>query len=152
MPDLQRASAIDWLYTVEPAFSRRLTAPVRPIEDVAAVHPLLVTLGTALDQQLGQWPEGLVPKLLEGSSLLQDVLAQLGPARLLRLLAWFETAGLPRGEELIDALLRDERSEAGRHLRATLGELQRQSLLARIFHPDRLALLQSVVSSQKDAL
>lgn len=152
MPDLQRASATDWLHAVEPEFSRRLTAPVRPIEDVAAVHPLLVALGIALDQHLSQHGDGLGPKLLDGITLVQEVLAQLGPARMLRLLAWFETADLPRGEELIDALLHDDRSEAGRHLRATLGELQRQSLLARIFHPDRLALLQSVVSSQKDAL
>ena len=55
--------------------------------------------------------------------------------------------------DLLDALLGDDRTDAGRLLRATLGELHRQSLLTRIFHPDRLALLlQAVVSSQKEAL
>lgn len=155
MPDLQRASAIDWLHAVEPEFCRRLTNPVRRIEDLAGVRPLLVELGAALDQ-LSVRNAGEVSLTLgqaEVAADFREVLVQLGPARFLRLLTWCDSAEVARDGDLLEALLADNRTEAGRQLRATLSELHRQSLLTRIFHPDRLALLlQAVISSQKDTL
>jgi len=153
MPDLHRSSAIAWLSAVEPGFDGRLTAPMRPIEDLAAIHPLLVELGEALDHVRARQPDQLVPMLLDETtvSTLREVLAQLGPARMLRLIAWFEDGDLSESERLFDALVRDDLSAAGQLLRNMLRELHRQALLARIFSLERLALLQAITSSQKEA-
>ena len=150
MPNLQRQSSIAWLHAIEPEFSRRVGQPVRAIEDLAEVHPRLVDLGTSLDELTSAEPSEIETRLLADDTVrhLREVLAQLGPARLLRVLAWIETAP-PRGEEILDALVQDDRTDAGHALRGILRELQRQALLARIFHPDRLALLQAVTTTQK---
>lgn len=155
MPDLHRSSALAWLNGVAPSFARRCSAAIRPLEDVAAVHPLLVEFGAALDRACDARPACVVPALLGGAAgaELREVLAQLGPARLLRLLAWFDGAPLPEHERLREALLADGLSDAGEVLHAMLRELHRQALLARIFSPDRLAaLLRACSTDRKEAV
>jgi len=151
MPDLERQSSIAWLHAVEPEVSSRLGVPVRPIEDLPEIRPLLVALGRALDQPDAHIPGGLAIGLATGDTveILREVLAQLGPARLLRVLAWLDTAPLAQGEEVLNALVQDNHSEAGRAIQGILHALHRQALLARIFHPDRLAMLQAATASQK---
>ena len=144
MPDLERHAVLDWLRLAEPATTALGTGLVRPIEVTEAVEPLLVGLG----QRLDSYPDpSSAASLLAAGDLapLREVLAQLGIARLLRLLTWLDAAGTTPEGGLPDALLRDDSTEAGLALRATLATLHRQTLLDRLFAPERLEHLTALL-------
>lgn len=135
MLDLSKAACLAWLARAAPPGTARSAPPVMPIEDHPDVAPAIEAFGATLDDAGGRGGEAVGKALLsDGGDTLRSALAQLGTARLLRLVAWIdETDG-----RITDEVLRDDQSEAGRCLRATLAALNRQDLLARIFAPERL--------------
>ena len=144
MPDLERQAVLDWLRLAEPATTSLGAGLVRPIEVAETVEPLLVGLGPQLDSYSA--PPSAVSLLAAGGlAPLREVLAQLGIARLLRLLTWLDAAGTTPESGLPDALLRDDSTEAGLALRATLATLHRQTLLDRLFAPERLEHLTALL-------
>lgn len=140
MPDLERSSVLDWLHRTEPRIAACVASPVRGIEDAPEVRALLMELGTAVDTGS---PEKVGRGLAEDGGLtMREVVAQLGVARMLRLIEWLDSAeAVEAAGALRVALLRDDTTEAGRLLRSTFDALHRQDLLARIFAPERLRAL-----------
>lgn len=151
MPDLERSSVLDWLRQTEPRIAARVASPIRSIEDAQEVRALLMDLGLALDagspDRVGR---GLAK---DDARVAREIIAQLGVARMLRLLEWIDGATAPEAAAILRiALLQDDTSEAGRALRSTLDVLHRQDLLARIFAPDRLeALIGASTEPAKEA-
>lgn len=151
MPDLSKATVTSWLQQREPTVATSWKGAVRPVEEEPDVRASLVELGDALDRSLNRNAEGLSAALREEpvQENLRRVLAQLGPARLLRLLHWLSFAGLPKGGQILSNLLRDDPSGAGQALRAFIEELHRQELLARIFSRGRLEALLAACQGQQ---
>ncbi|MDT8362874.1 hypothetical protein RQ765_21435 [Roseomonas mucosa] len=148
MPDLERHAVLDWLRLAEPATTALASGLVRPIEVTEAVEPLLVGLGQRLDSYPD--PSSAASLLTVGDlAPLREVLAQLGIARLLRLLTWLDAAGTTPEGRLPDALLRDESTEAGLSLRAMLATLHRQALLDRLFARERLEHLATLLDDTR---
>ena len=71
----------------------------------------------------------------------REVLAQLGVARMLRLVEWLDGAAGEAADNAQALLLRSDTTEAGRFIRTVLDALHRQDLLGRIFAPERLQAL-----------
>ena len=151
MPDLSKTTVTMWLQERAPSIATLWGGAVRSLEDDADVRVALANLGDALDASLNRDPASLSAKLREPSfqSEFRTVLAQLGPARLLRLLHWLTFAGLPAGEKVVTGLMRAEPSGIGAMLRAAVLELHRQELLARIFSKDRLRILLNACGPQQ---
>ena len=76
-------------------------------------------------------------------------MAQLGAARLLRLLVWFDEAPVGRFNHWPEVLLQDADTEAGACLRAMLTALHRRTLLDRVFAPERLRLLAELLGESR---
>jgi hypothetical protein len=151
MPDLTKSTVIAWLEQREPSVAILAGGAVRPLEDDAEVRTALGKLGHALDASLNRDASVLSGQLCEPSiqTGLRDVLVQLGPARLLRVLHWLTFSGLPAGEKVVAGLLEDEPSGTGAKLRAAVQHLHRQALLARIFSKDRLRILLNACQGQQ---
>ena len=151
MPDLSKTTVTTWLQDRAPAVATLWGGAIRSLEDDGEVRTALATLGHALDTSLNRDAVALSTQLqepaLQGS--FRAVLAQLGPARLLRLLHWLTFAGLPAGDKVVEGLMQDEPSGVGAMLRAAVLELHRQELLARIFSRDRLRNLLSACQPQQ---
>jgi hypothetical protein len=73
---------------------------------------------------------------------LSTVLAQLGAARLMRLLHWLAEIEIPDCHAVIAALIASD-DTTGQALRAAVAAVTRQALLRRIFARDRIAALQA---------
>lgn len=116
--------------------------PTSARED-AARRGAMDRLGAMLDDALARDPERLSATLRSEPvrAELQAILTQFDPAGLLPVLYRLATSGLPRQEEVLDALLAADPSGLGQSLRATLQALHSQELLARIFRPDRVQAL-----------
>ena len=69
-------------------------------------------------------------------------MAQLGAARLMRLLHWLAEIDLPGCNAVISALVGGD-DATGHALRAAIAAVTRRALLRRIFAPDRIAALQA---------
>ncbi|MHB0729934.1 type IVB secretion system protein IcmW [Roseomonas mucosa] len=140
-----------WLQDREPLIAARWKGAVRPVEEEPEVRASLAELGDTLDRSFNRNADGLSTVLREEpvQENLRRVLAQLGPARLLRLLHWLSFSGLPGGGQVLSSLLRDDPSGAGQAVRAFIEELHRQELLARIFSRGRLQALLAACQGQQ---
>jgi hypothetical protein len=153
MPDLSKAKVETWLETQDSEVAKRWGGAVRPIENDADVQNALREMGHTLDQSLNN-NAGRLSATLQGNptqATLRNVLVQLGPARLFRLLHWFSAAGLPEAEKVVGGLLQDEPSGVGQMLRAAVQEMHRQELLARLFSRGRLETLLAACQSSQEA-
>ena len=155
MPDLEKHAVARWLTERQPEGLRFGCDLVRAIEDAPDVLPSLLALGGALDAARARDMAALSDCLC-GDPLRDDlrgVLAQLGAARLLRLLDWLTEATVPDRRRVLDALLAPDQSGAGQALQAAITSCNRQALLARIFAQDRLdALLAACSTPPKETL
>lgn len=137
MPDLSPDAARAWFVDHVPGLDHLADRLVTPIERDPAVAKSLVELGAALEQALGR--EGGVVALGRepAALLLRQILEQLGPMRLVRILSWLVET--PDGRSIAVQMLGsgDDPSE----LRATLHELNKQAVLSRIFAPERIDTL-----------
>jgi hypothetical protein len=145
MPNLEQRAVIDWLTEVRPISAAEEWPPaVRPIEAVADAHQALEELGQALDEfprdNLGAL--SLAIRTTQIRRDLRTVIAQVGAARLLRLLHWFVEQELPDCNAIVAALVEGDTVEA-RALRAAIAALTRRAQLRRLFAPERIAALQA---------
>ena len=74
---------------------------------------------------------------------LKAILAQLDPARLVPVVHRLAISGLPDRHAMMEALLAADPSGSDQVVRAMLDASHRQSVIARIFHPDRVQALRS---------
>ena len=145
MPDLARTSVLEWLHGEEPDKPELATDPVTVVEAAPVVEDALVRLGNALDRSLLEGTESLAATLKAdpGRQELRTVIGQLGLPRSLRVMHWIMQAGIPDGDAVLAAVLEGDETGAGQFLQATLVAAVRPSLLARLYAPERLALLLS---------
>jgi hypothetical protein len=143
MPDLSERIVTDWFTSLRRANSAdEWPPPVRPIEQEADVPARLVATGNAFESHAAD-DLALLSAALRYPPLhdsMTVVMAQLGAARVTRLLHWFAECGLPECHMVIAALLRDD-TEPGRALRAAVEAVTRRAILDRMFGPDRIATL-----------
>ena len=143
MLDLDRDAVTRWLTERQPEGSSPGCELIRPIEAAPEVRPSLLTLGGALGAARERDATTLSAHLC-GDPLRDDLrgaLAQLGAARLLRLLDWLTEDAVPERRRVLEALLAADPSGAGQALRTAIEDYNRQALLARIFSQERLDAL-----------
>jgi hypothetical protein len=142
MPNLEQYAVTAWLTAVRPAAVTEWPPPIRAIETEADNAERLQALGSILD--------GLIPEEVRDLSTalrqaplrddLRAIMAQLGAARLMRLLHWLAEIDLPDCPAVISALVGADDGN-GDALRAAITAVTRRALLRRIFAPDRIAAL-----------
>jgi hypothetical protein len=146
LPDLEQAAVTRWLTELRPHVDAITWPPsIRSLEATGDTPQLAITLGQVLDQ-VGQSDLTLLANALRASPLRDDlsaVLAQLGAARVLRLLHWLSESDVPHCDAVIRGLLSGE-TESGRSLRAAVSAVTRRATLRRIFAPERIAALEEV--------
>ena len=115
---------------------------VRAVETQADNPERLQAFGFLLDQLAERDLRDFSAALREASLRdgLRAVMAQLGAARLMRLLHWLVEIDLPGCDAVISALVGGD-DTTGHALRAAIPAVTRRALLRRIFAPDRLAAL-----------
>ena len=141
MPELDRTPVMDWVAACQPGLLAWTHEPVRAIEDDEAVRLALVELGLSLDAPV--FEGGGLQAAMSGTDAPRDlrtVLAQLGPARLLRMVCWLAAVGSPERAAVLHLLLDGPHPDATA-LRSALDVLNRRELLARIFSEERLQQL-----------
>ena len=143
MPYLEDHAVTDWLTELRPVVDAQEWPPaIRPLEMETGHPEQLVALGRALDD-LEDDHIAELGRMIRMSAFADDLralLAQLGAARLLRILHWLPERGIPECNLVIAALVEGVSPEA-RALRAALAALTRRAILRRIFDPERIALL-----------
>ena len=149
MPNLHQNAVIDWLVGIQPARSQSEWPPsVRPIETQDDAPELLGELGNLLsqfgDDQLQDLSRVLRTQVL--TNPLRETLAQLGAARLFRLLHWLGEREIPDSHLVVAALVEGNSGEA-HALRSAITAFTRRTLLTRLFAPDRLAALQAAAET-----
>ena len=154
MPDLEHRAVTDWLTELRPVVAAQEWPPaVRPLEMEAGHPERLVALGRALDDLEDDHVAELA-RMLRTPRLAEDlraVLAQLGAARLLRILHWLPERGIPECNLVIAGLVEGDAPEA-RAIRAAFAALTRRAILRRIFDPERVALLNAAcIAALKEA-
>lgn len=150
MPDLERSDVLDWLQRTEPRLAGAGVPVFRPVEDTPEVRALLSDFGHALGTASAEQIGGGIGE--DDGATAREVLAQLGVARMLRLVEWLDGAAGGAAHNAQALLLRSDTTEAGRFIRTVLDALHRQDLLGRIFAPERLqALLAASGEPAKEA-
>jgi hypothetical protein len=141
MLDLRTGTVIDWLQLVRPVDA--WPPLVRPIEATPHAEALLIDLGEQLERGSDEDPASLAAKLQHRELVpeFQQFLAQLGAARLLRILHWLNERGIPDNFAIIAALLAGDTPSA-RTIRATIAAIGRSATINRLFAPERLTELQ----------
>jgi hypothetical protein len=143
MLNFTEADVVAWFEPMRPHTRQNNWPPaVRPIERAGSVEPLLHELGAALSELDTQDPS-ILPRALMDPTVqrdLQKVVAQLGAARLLRLVDWF-VATLPGGQQLLPQLSQGRTANA-QAISSSLRALTARDTLARMFSVDRVAELQ----------
>jgi hypothetical protein len=144
MSILEQHAVIEWLAELRPtAASNEWPPPIRAIETEADNPQRLRALGSLLDQLAEGSRQDLSTTLRDAKCRddLRAILAQLGAARLMRLLHWLAEIEIPDYHDVISAFVAgdDAVSDA---LRAAIDAVTRRALLRRIFAPDRIAALQ----------
>ena len=144
MPNLGQHAVTEWLTALRPAAATEWPPSTRAIETQADNAERLRALGSTLDE--------LIPGKLRNLSIalreaplrddLRAVMAQLGAARLMRLLHWLAEVELPDSANVISTLVAGDDSN-GDALRAAIAAVTRRALLRHIFAPDRIAALHS---------
>lgn len=143
MLDLRTDAVADWLQLVRPANADTWPPPVRPVEAMPRAETLLIELGDLLGRGSDEDPAGLTAKLRHHdlAPQFQVFLAQLGAARLLRILHWLNERGIPDNFAVIAASLAGDTPSA-RAIRAALAAITRRGTINRVFAPERLTELQ----------
>jgi hypothetical protein len=154
MPNFEQHAVTEWLAALRPAAAGEWPPPIRAIETQADNAERLEALGSILG--------GLVPGKLRELSIalraaplrddLRAVMAQLGAARLMRLLHWLTEVDLPDRPTVISMLIGGDDGN-GEALRASITGVIRRALLRRIFAPDRIAALHAACATalERDA-
>ena len=127
MLDLRPSAVTDWLLAIQPARTDQdWPPPIRPIESAADAlfDELSDALGLHHDDDGRQLAEALADPAT--AALLRSVLAQLGAARMLRLVAaLFDLLPHPDDAATLHRELRDRRTPDGRALAASLNATAR---------------------------
>src|SRR6516164_6238203 len=108
MPNLEQHAVTEWLTQLRPpAAASEWPPPIRPIESEADNSEHLLALGCVLDQLPEQELQGFSSALRQAPLRddLSAVLAQLGAARLMRLLHWLAEIEIPDCHAVIAALI-----------------------------------------------
>ena len=149
MPDLAMDAVQEWLRLDEPDKPHLLDLAIRPVEMHAASDQAIRKLGHALDDALDKDPAQVALAL--GSSPATDairaILGQLGVPRVLRIMGWLQSGGVPDAETVVAALLGAGPTGTGLYLEALIAGACHPPLLARLYAPERLAMLQAVVAA-----
>jgi hypothetical protein len=144
MLDFTEADVVAWFSPIRPPTRQNNWPPViRAIERGRSVEPLLHELGAILFE-LGTQDPSILLKAFLGDPVqhdLQTVMAQLGAARLLRLVDWL-SATLPGAPQLL-ARLSQGRAANAQAINSSLRALTARDTLTRMFSLDRVAWLQS---------
>ena len=152
MPDLERVAVVEWLKNLRPeAVSLEWPPAVRPNEAEGSVSVQLQALGEALDRFEKADPQALV-RALQANPLRDDltaVLAQLGAARMLRLMHWLAETGMPDVHTVIGALVQAD-SPAANALRAAIDAVTRRALVRRMFAPERISALETACETLEE--
>jgi len=158
MPALGKASVEQWLRRREPDVAARAVTADIQADDMPGVLSEMIRLGHALDQAAEHDPNRLDILLRQPAarSGLRAVLGHASPARRVRLLDWLSAAPLPNRHLVAHGLLADEpgvppEADAGRIARESIRQLNRGTLLARLFSPERVTRLLSICSKGEDA-
>jgi hypothetical protein len=144
MPNLEQQWVAGWLTALRPDHADVEWPPaMRPIETQADVPQHLIALGTALDAAAAADLDALATSMRNASMRdgMRQIMAQLGAARLMRLLHWLTETDLPECHAVVAALLQDD-DQTGRALRAAIAAVTRHAMLHRIFAPARIATLE----------
>lgn len=134
------------MYATQPAIAPERAQGPPPVASATgeeALEEAASRLGAALDAALAHAPGPLSADLLRDPTLadLRAALAGLGPGRVLPVLHRLASPVLPARREVLEAVLAGDPFAPGKPPRATLQDLHRRALLARIFHPDRVQAL-----------
>jgi hypothetical protein len=143
MPNLEQNAVTEWLTELRPpTAASEWPPPIRAIEAEADNPERLLALGAVLDRVVEERRQELSTALREAPLRddLTAVLAQLGAARLMRLVHWLAEAEIPDCHAVIAALIGSD-DAAGEALRAAVAAVTRRALLRLIFAPDRIAAL-----------
>jgi len=142
MPDLEQQAVTRWFTGLVPlADAAAWPPPLRAIETTADNAERLRALGLVLDQLTS----GDLAAVLREATFQEDfraLLAQLGAARLMRLLHWLGENDPAEFVGIVPALVAGD-DETGRALCAAIAAVTRRALLARIFAPERVAALEA---------
>jgi hypothetical protein len=144
MPNLEQHAVTEWLTELRPpAATSEWPPPIREIESEADNPERLLALGCALDQLPERELQGFSSALRQAPLRddLSAVLAQIGAARLMRLLHWLAEIEIPECHAVFAALVGGDDTN-GQALRAAISAVTRRALLRRIFAPDRITALQ----------
>jgi hypothetical protein len=154
MPNLRIADVKDWFSAAHgPLAPNDWPPPIRAIEERDSHPRLLAELGAALDEAADHDAGYVSAVLLEdnGPERLRGIVAQLGLARLLRVLHWALETDLSNVQYLVPRLLAGEDLDA-RALRSALTALNRRITLERMFSPARIAALDAACAiAEKEA-
>ena len=143
MPNLEQYAVTKWLTALRPAAAMsEWPPPIRAIETETDNSERLQALGSIFDELIPEELRHLSTALKEPPFRddLRAVMAQLGAARLMRLLNWLAEIDLPGCHAVISALVGGD-DATGHALRAAIAAVTRRALLRRIFAPDRIAAL-----------
>ena len=142
MPDLEQDAVTKWLTALTPAAANEWPPPIRAIETQADNAERLQALGSLLGEIMPGQLRHLSAAMREAPLRddLRAVMAQLGAARLMRLLHWLAEIDLPDCPTVISTLIGGDDGN-GEALRAAIAAVTRRALLRRIFSADRIAAL-----------
>ena len=144
MLNLDEANVLAWLTPIRPATGKIDWPPaVRPLERAPAAEPLLIELGAVLSEIETQNPS-LLPVALSAAPVrteLQTVIAQLGAARLLRILDWL-ASNIPEAPRLFRELSEGSTANA-QAIRSAIRALTARNTLTRMFSLDRVTTVQA---------
>jgi hypothetical protein len=152
MPNLRTPDVQDWLVALHGSLGPGdWPPPIRAIEARDGHPQLLADLGVALDAAANQDASAVAALFLDdlAAKELRPVLAQLGAARLLRILHWALEHELPDSHGIIPRLLTGDDAET-RALLAALCALTRRIILHRIFLPQRIAALEAACAQAQE--
>jgi hypothetical protein len=144
MPNLEQYTVTEWLTALRPAKATEWPPAIRAIETKPDNAERLQALGSILDELVPEEGWDLSTALREAPLRddLRAVMAQLGAARLMRLLHWPAEIDLPDCPAVISALVGGD-DATGHALRAAVAAVTRRALLRRVFAPDRITALQA---------
>lgn len=151
MPDLSAYGVKNWLIQQNPRAFCELAEAVRFAEQDPTLEAALVALGVALDDADRENPHGLTRRFktdLERTRF-QTVLAQLGQARLIRLLDWLSDPSQPQRHALLRGLFSPDAPDAAQAARSAIRHLRRQTLASRLLDLNRLSTIADCAASHR---
>ena len=152
MPNLRTPDVQEWLAALHGSLGPGdWPPPIRAIEARDGHPQLLADLGAVLDAAANQDAGAVAAFFVQdpGPQELRPILAQLGAARLLRILHWALEHELPDSHLITPRLLAGDDAET-RALLATLCALTRHITLHRIFLPQRIAALEAACTQAQE--